>query len=240
MKLASFEVPTPFGPERRIGIHREDDEGERKEGSEKGGRLIDITTGYACVLDDQGDPTPVELAEAIVPPDMLTFLRRGDRAIEAARETASFVSETSLEGGPNGAQVVFDTDEVRLLSPILRPNSLRDCMAFEEHVENSLGEEIPDVWYEMPVYYKGNPDSVVGTGTAIEWPAYTDQLDYELELAAVIGREGRSIPAEEADSYIAGYTVFNDFSARDIQLREMQGNLGPAKGKDFADRKSVV
>jgi 2-keto-4-pentenoate hydratase/2-oxohepta-3-ene-1,7-dioic acid hydratase in catechol pathway len=241
MKLASFEVPTPFGPERRVGIQQEkeesggDGEEEKGEEDEGNGELIDATTGYACVLDDQGDSTPVELAETIVPPDMLAFLRRGDRAIEAARETASFVSETDIEAGPNGAQVVFASDEIRLLSPIPRPNSLRDCMAFEEHVENSLGEEIPDVWHEIPVYYKGNPDSVVGTGTAIEWPSYTDQLDYELELAAVIGREGRDIPAEDADSYIAGYTVFNDFSARDIQLREMQGNLGPAKGKDFAN-----
>lgn len=241
MKLASFEVPTPFGPERRIGIYRES-EGTNEDGDTggtnengEGEALIDVTTGYACVLDNQGDATPVELAEAIVPPDMLAFLRRGNRAIEAVQATASFVSETDIDEGPNGATVVFDTDDIRLLSPIPRPNSLRDCMAFEEHVENSLGDEIPEVWYDLPVYYKGNPDSVIGTGTAIEWPAYTDQLDYELELAAVIGREGRNIPAEDADSHIVGYTIFNDFSARDIQLREMQSNLGPAKGKDFAN-----
>jgi 2-keto-4-pentenoate hydratase/2-oxohepta-3-ene-1,7-dioic acid hydratase in catechol pathway len=235
MKLASFEVPTPLGPEQRVGVRWVKEVDGDEDGKEKRETLIDVTTGYACVLDDCGDTTPVELAEAIVPPDMLAFLRRGDRAIEAARETVSFVAETDIERGPNGAQIVFDPDEVQLLSPVPRPNSLRDCMAFEEHVENSLGEDIPDVWYDLPVYYKGNPETVVGTGTTIEWPAYTDQLDYELELAAVIGCEGRDIPAEDADSYIAGYTVFNDFSARDIQLREMQGNLGPAKGKDFAN-----
>lgn len=144
MKLASFEVPTPFGPKRRIGVRLEDGEKDR---------LIDVTTGYACVLDDRGDTTPVELAEVIVPPDMLAFLRRGGRAIEAARETVSFVSDTDIERGPNGARVVFDSHEVQLLSPIVRPNSLRDCMAFEEHVKNSLGEEIPEIWYELPVYY---------------------------------------------------------------------------------------
>lgn len=223
MKLATFEVQTPLGPKRRLGI-----------ATDSG--IVDVTTGYACVLEDQGEATPVEIAEAIVPPEMLSFLRRGERAIEAAREVVSFVaSEADDERGPNGAQLVFDTDEIRLLSPLPRPNSLRDCMAFEEHVKNSLGDDIPDVWYDMPIYYKGNPDSVVGTGTEIEWPSYTDQLDYELELAAVIGREGRDIAIEEAESHIAGYTIFNDFSARDIQLREMQGNLGPAKGKDFAN-----
>jgi 2-keto-4-pentenoate hydratase/2-oxohepta-3-ene-1,7-dioic acid hydratase in catechol pathway len=222
MKLASFEVPTPLGPEQRVGICQNEE-------------LVDVTTGYACVLEERGETAPVELAEAIVPPDMLAFLDRGDRAIAAAEETASFAGGTDVERDPNGARLVFASDEVRLLSPLPHPNSLRDCMAFEEHVKNSLGEDIPDVWYELPVYYKGNPDSIVGTGETIEWPTYTDQLDYELELAAVIGRQGRDIPAEEANSYIAGYTIFNDFSARDIQLQEMQGNLGPAKGKDFAN-----
>jgi 2-keto-4-pentenoate hydratase/2-oxohepta-3-ene-1,7-dioic acid hydratase in catechol pathway len=221
MKLATFEVQTPLGPKRRVGIQ-----------SDAG--LIDVTTGYAYVLEEQGEATPVELAEAIAPPDMLAFLERGERAIEAAQEVISFVADEDGRG-PNGARLVFDFEEVRLLSPLPRPNSLRDCMAFEEHVENSRGENIPDVWYELPVYYKGNPDSVIGTGEPVEWPSYSDQLDYELELAAVIGREGRDIPKEETDSHIAGYTIFNDFSARDIQLREMQGNLGPAKGKDFAN-----
>jgi 2-keto-4-pentenoate hydratase/2-oxohepta-3-ene-1,7-dioic acid hydratase in catechol pathway len=222
MKLATFEVETALGPERRVGIHT------------KSG-LIDVTTGYACMLDEQGDAAPVELADAIVPPDMLAFLERGGRAIEAAREVVSFVERDGRERGPNGARVVFDPDDVDLRSPLPRPNSLRDCMAFEEHVENTMGEEIPDVWYEQPIYYKGNPDSVRGTSETVVWPADSDVMDFELELAAVIGREGRDIPVEEADSYIAGYTVFNDFSARDMQGREMEANLGPAKGKDFAN-----
>ncbi|HET7324997.1 MAG TPA: fumarylacetoacetate hydrolase family protein [Halococcus sp.] len=221
MKLTTFEVRTPFGPKHRIGIQ-----------SDVG--LIDVTTGYACVLSERDEATPLELAEAIVPPEMCAFLERGERAIEAAQEVVSFVASEDAYG-PNGARVVFDPEEVQLLSPLPRPNSLRDCMAFEEHVENSMGDDIPDVWYELPVYYKGNPDSVVGTGETVEWPSYSDRMDYELELAAVIGREGRDIPVTKAESYIAGYTIFNDFSARDIQLHEMQGNLGPAKGKDFAN-----
>jgi 2-keto-4-pentenoate hydratase/2-oxohepta-3-ene-1,7-dioic acid hydratase in catechol pathway len=108
-------------------------------------------------------------------------------------------------------------------------------MVFEEHVRNSLEGEIPDVWYELPVYYKGNPDAVVHPDESVEWPSYTEKLDYELELCAVIGKQGRDISAEEADEYIAGYTIFNDFSARDIQMKEMAGQLGPTKGKDFAN-----
>jgi 2-keto-4-pentenoate hydratase/2-oxohepta-3-ene-1,7-dioic acid hydratase in catechol pathway len=222
MKLATFEVRTPLGPERRVGI-------------QTGSGLIDVTTGYACVLNEQGEPSPVELAEAIVPPEMVAFLERGERAIETAREVVSFVEGNERERGPNGARIVFDPEEVKLLSPLPRPNSLRDCMAFEEHVENTMGEEIPDVWYDRPVYYKGNPDSVRGTGETVVWPADSNLMDYELELAAVIGREGRDIPVERTDSHIAGYTIFNDFSARDVQGREMEANLGPAKGKDFAN-----
>ncbi|WP_049996795.1 fumarylacetoacetate hydrolase family protein [Halococcus sediminicola] len=222
MKLATFEVETPFGPERRVGIS-------------SNGRLIDATTGYACVLDERGEPSPVELADAIAPPEMLAFLERGERAIEAAREVVAFVESAGRERGPNGARIVFDPAEIDLLSPLPRPNSLCDCMAFEEHVTNTMGEDVPDVWYEQPIYYKGNPDSVRGTGETVVWPDSSDLMDFELELAAVIGREGRDIPVAEADSYIAGYTIFNDFSARDVQGREMEGNLGPAKGKDFAN-----
>ena len=85
------------------------------------------------------------------------------------------------------------------------------------------------------MYYKGNHNSVVAPDTDVVWPDYSAEMDYELELAAVVGRRGRDIDAEEADQYIAGYTVFNDFSARDTQSREMEANLGPAKGKDFAN-----
>ncbi|WP_256684144.1 fumarylacetoacetate hydrolase family protein [Halococcus qingdaonensis] len=222
MQLATFAVDTQLGPKRRVGINTESG-------------LVDATTGYACVLDERGEPTPVELAESIAPPEMIAFLERGERAIEAARDVVSFVERDGRERGPNDACIVFDSDDVQLLSPLPRPNSLRDCMAFEEHVANTMGEDVPEVWYEQPIYYKGNPDSIRGTGETVVWPDSSELMDFELELAAVIGREGRDIPVEAADSYIAGYTIFNDFSARDVQGREMEGNLGPAKGKDFAN-----
>lgn len=221
MKLASFEVETPIGPARRVGVA-------------DGGRLIDVTTAYREVLADRGEQQPAEVAAVMAPSEMLTFLRRGDRALRAAQEAAEFVDETNMSIAADGARLWHPREDVTLLSPLPRPNSIRDFMVIEEHVRNSL-DEPPDAWYEMPVYYKGNPDAVVSPDTDVEWPAYSEKLDYELEIAAIIGKRGRDIAAERADEYIAGYTIFNDFSARDIQLKEMEAQLGPAKGKDFAN-----
>jgi 2-keto-4-pentenoate hydratase/2-oxohepta-3-ene-1,7-dioic acid hydratase in catechol pathway len=126
---------------------------------------------------------------------------------------------------------------VRLLAPLPRPASLRDFLAFEVHTRAGFArrqEPVPEAWYRMPVYYKGNARSIVGPDADVRWPRYTEQLDYELELACVIGRRGRDVSAEEAGRLIAGYTVMNDWSARDIQRAEMTVRLGPAKGKDFA------
>lgn len=222
MKLASFEIDTPVGPVRRVGAANDD-------------VLVDVTAGYAAALADENVQTPHEIAQTVVPTEMIEFLRRGDRALDAAREAISFVTATDLATAPNGARLEYDISEVRLLSPLPRPNSIRDFMVFEEHVKNSLEGEIPDVWYEIPVYYKGNPDAVVHPDEDVEWPAYTEKLDYELELCAVIGKRGRDLSAEDASEYVAGYTIFNDFSARDIQMKEMEGQLGPTKGKDFAN-----
>jgi len=108
-----------------------------------------------------------------------------------------------------------------------RPASIRDFMAFEEHVRNARatrGLEVPPAWYEIPAFYFTNPGAVFGDGDEIPMPADTRQLDYELELACVLGPDGRP----------EGFTIMNDFSARDLQALEMQVGLGPAKGKDFA------
>jgi 2-keto-4-pentenoate hydratase/2-oxohepta-3-ene-1,7-dioic acid hydratase in catechol pathway len=222
MKLASFAVETPIGRKRRVGVAEDGD-------------LIDVTTAYAAALAADGEADPEAIAQTHAPPEMVQFLRRGDRAMDAAERAREFAAESDEETGPNGGQLRFEESDVKLHAPVPRPNSLRDFMVFEEHVRNAMGEEPPDVWYEMPVYYKSNPDAVVGTGETIRWPEYSNLMDYELEIAAVIGKQGTEIPAEEAEEYIAGYTIFNDFSARDIQGEEMQARLGPAKGKDFAN-----
>ena len=172
-----------------------------------------------------------------------------------------FVTYTAPDAGPrvgylDGEDVVdagFDGDMVafieagapvgttrgvadaRLLAP-LRPRTIRDFLAFEGHLKNAfagLGKEIPDEWYSVPAYYKGLPDTVIGPGEEIPWPAYTDKLDHELELAAVIGRAGKDITAASALDHVFGYTIWNDMSARDTQGRELPVGMGPCKAKDW-------
>jgi 2-keto-4-pentenoate hydratase/2-oxohepta-3-ene-1,7-dioic acid hydratase in catechol pathway len=124
---------------------------------------------------------------------------------------------------------------VRLLAP-LRPRSLRDFLAFEGHLKNALprlGREIPDEWYEVPAYYKGMPDTVIGPEDEVPWPGWVEKLDHELELAAVIGQEVRDVAPEDADDCIFGYTIWNDISARDVQARELPVGMGPGKAKDW-------
>ncbi|HET9590904.1 MAG TPA: fumarylacetoacetate hydrolase family protein, partial [Anaerolineales bacterium] len=121
-------------------------------------------------------------------------------------------------------------------SPI-RPTTLRDAYAFEQHVKTAnknRGREVPEEWYQFPVFYFTNPNAVFGHEDVIPYPSYTNALDFELEIAAVIGKAGMDIQPEDAPAHIFGYTIFNDWSARDVQRKEMLVGLGPAKGKDFA------
>ncbi|MFD2182484.1 fumarylacetoacetate hydrolase family protein [Rhodoplanes azumiensis] len=140
------------------------------------------------------------------------------------------------------SEAVDDLDGVRLLAPIPIPRQLRDGMAFEAHVKNSRDQvakrtgrpqKMPDVWYAHPVYYKCNRFNVVGHEADVIWPSFSEWMDYELELACVIGKTGRDIAAADAPAHVFGFTIYNDFSARDVQFEEMRAGLGPAKGKDF-------
>ncbi|WP_188187826.1 fumarylacetoacetate hydrolase family protein [Nonomuraea sp. SYSU D8015] len=128
--------------------------------------------------------------------------------------------------------------EVRLLPPI-EPPAVRDFVAFEEHVEGvrrsvSGATGVPDAWYDAPTFYFSNPYAMIGAHDDVPMPPGCHVLDFELEVAAVIGRPGRDLAPEQARDHIYGYTVFNDWSARDLQSREMQVGLGPCKGKDAA------
>lgn len=136
-------------------------------------------------------------------------------------------------GAPVGKKTLVG--HARLLAP-LRPRSLRDFLSFEGHLRNALsrlGRPIPSEWFDVPAYYKGMPDTVIGPEEEIPWPSYTSKLDYELELAAIIGRRGKNIAKEDALSYVFGYTIWNDMSARDVQTRELPISMGPAKAKDW-------
>ena len=132
---------------------------------------------------------------------------------------------------------VVPLEEVRLRPPISRPASIRDFYAFEEHVRTARagrGLDVDPDWYELPVFYFSNPAAVIGPGDPVAAAPGSTELDYELEVAAVVGREGRDLDPAEAEALIAGFVVMNDWSARDLQRREMRQGLGPAKGKDFA------
>ena len=127
-------------------------------------------------------------------------------------------------------------EEVKFLSP-LKPNSLRDAYAFETHVKTAnrnRGQDVPENWYKFPVFYYSNPGNNYGHEDTIPYPYYTQALDYELEIAVVIGKAGRDIQPEDVPEHIFGYTIFNDWSARDLQVQEMKVNFGPVKSKDFA------
>ena len=124
----------------------------------------------------------------------------------------------------------------------INPRTLTKRIEFEEHLKNAFAQatklsgikyEIPPVWYEQPIYYKGNRLSFVGHKAEIKWPSFSEFLDIELEIAAIIGKKGRDIQEEDASDYIFGYSILNDISARDAQMKEMPGQMGPAKSKDF-------
>lgn len=169
--------------------------------------------------------------------DMLALLRYS--ASHAAPGTAPLAWLAERWQAQRGAVLerALPLDSVQLCAPLPNPTSLRDFYAFEEHVRTARarrGLEVVPEWYQMPVFYFSNHQAILGPGEPVRRPRGCEWLDWELEIAAVIGRSGRDIAVEEAGSYIAGYTILNDWSARDVQREEMKVGLGPAKGKDFA------
>jgi len=128
-------------------------------------------------------------------------------------------------------------NDIQLIAPLPKPNSFRDAYAFRQHVEagrKNRGLEMIPEYDEFPVFYFSNHNSIVGPGIVDVYEKHLDGLDFELEIAIVIGKEGVNIKSSNANEYIFGYTIMNDWSARGLQMKEMKLNLGPAKGKDFA------
>ena len=228
MKLVSFRIATPLGAAVRVGAM-----------IDRG--IVDLNLAYAAQLTADGRTDRARhIADAMLPPDMIAFFEGGQLARDAAARAVDFARDRLDRGEPatgdDGQVLVHDRDAVTLLAPVPRPASIRDTLSFEGHMKNferRTGTPTPEPWYRRPIYYKGNPASVIGPDAPIEWPDYTDKLDYELEFGVFIGRRGRNISADEAGQYIAGYTIFNDVSARDVIPEEVSLHLGPAKGKDM-------
>jgi 2-keto-4-pentenoate hydratase/2-oxohepta-3-ene-1,7-dioic acid hydratase in catechol pathway len=199
----------------------------------------------------ENDTAIVDLHAARAEPafaSMLDLIEAGDDALDGARAIVA--------APPSGS--VIEAQSVTLQTPLPRPPQIRDCLCFEEHLKqaftvlrkNRAAAEpdpvaalkefeakglfaIPEVWYQQPIYYKANRMAVIGSGEDVLWPDYAEVMDYELEFGFFIGKGGKNISKENARDHIFGYSIFNDISARDTQSVEMQGGLGPGKGKDF-------
>ena len=222
MKLITFEIDTPSGVMRRAGALTDD------------GSAVDLQAATSLYLADVVNGATHQTLVDTLPSDLLELLRQGPPAIELAKRAIDHAS--SLDAGRRaGPPTVVPAGMFRLKAPLPRPPSIRDFLLVEGHVRNARKAAPPDEWYRLPVYYKGNVDATFGPEDVIPWPVFTDKLDYEIEMFAVIGREAHKVTADEALDYVVGYTIFNDWSARDIQRREMSVGLGPAIGKDFAN-----
>lgn len=179
-------------------------------------------------------------------PSIQALIEGGEAAMERAR-----AAET-------GRDERIALAEVRLRAPVEPPIQMRDCLCFETHLKQAFQQArklrareaadpaaaeaemerkgvlaVPQTFYEQPIYYKANRFSVVGHEHDVIWPSYSKVMDFELEFAIYIGKTAKDVTREDARPYIFGYTIFNDFTARDAQTAEMGGSLGPAKGKDF-------
>ncbi|HEU5369022.1 MAG TPA: fumarylacetoacetate hydrolase family protein [Ktedonobacterales bacterium] len=203
-----------------------------------GDLMIDLPIAFEWARGNLPGALPRELREGPLPDTLLGLLRLTPDFIQSADQVidalAALPAEQLLSLEPG---LAYPASKGRLRAPIPEPPSVRDFYAFEQHVKTARAKRnlgmIPE-WYEIPVFYFSNPAAINGPDDSIAYPKGTEWLDYELEIACVIGKAGKDIPVEEAADYIAGYTIMNDWSARDVQRKEMLMSLGPAKGKDFA------
>jgi 2-keto-4-pentenoate hydratase/2-oxohepta-3-ene-1,7-dioic acid hydratase in catechol pathway len=228
MRLYTYGVPTPIGTFERIGVELDK-------------KLVDLQlAGAAYARTVEGEDDAYGYASFMFPTSMVRYLERGPQARKLTANILTYIREQTARNrevrAPDGERVIFEFSEVKLMAPVPRPNLVRDCMVFLEHFRENWarrGIEIPDVFYRRPCWATQSGAVVVATGDPIIIPRYTKQLDFELELGLYIGRKGINITETDADSYIAGFTVFNDVSARDVQMDEQQMRLGPSKGKNF-------
>jgi len=225
MRLVTFTRPDqPPGP-GRVGVLAE-------------GRVVDIFATQYAMARHRGDSPPDahRAASAAAPADMVAFFAAGDMGRRAADSAVEFALGTLGAGhgiaGPAGEPMALAERDVRLLAPVPRPRRVRDYLTYEAHATGA-GLALPEAFSRMPICYKCNVETIIGPGDTAVWPAYTDQLDFELEVGFFTGRGGRNISVADAPAHIAGVTLFNDFSARDIQIYEMTLTIGPSKGKDF-------
>ncbi|MEQ8719132.1 MAG: fumarylacetoacetate hydrolase family protein [Acidimicrobiales bacterium] len=173
----------------------------------------------------------------VVADEMVAFFESGRTGLDNARRALDVARSQREAGnhlvGADGSPVVHEIDEVRLLAPVPRPRRVRDYLTYRAHATGG-GLTIPPAFEAMPICYQCNSETIVGPDEPLLWPSYTDQLDFELELGFFTSTGGRNLTPGEAEGRIAGVTIFNDVSARDIQVFEMSLTIGPSKGKHFS------
>jgi fumarylacetoacetate (FAA) hydrolase len=188
---------------------------------------LNNTISYGVLVNNELYSLPD--INASFPDSMNAFLALEESGMEMASQTAKQIEDGTLIATP--------VSNYEILAPVPHPTSCRDGYAFRQHVEaarKNRGVEMIPEFDQYPIFYFTNHQAVEGPGPVYCMPDHFQQLDFELEIAIVIGKKGRNIKASEADAYIAGFTIMNDMSARKLQMEEMILNLGPAKGKDFS------
>ncbi len=230
MKICNYKRETALGTFQRLGIFY------------NSSTIIDVNLLWQALYEEQNHFGAKEKAARFAPASLSELLKINDNSIEFLKETIGVFEDLTKKGMLHTKDKGYfsfdmkDDKSVKLGIPIDKMNSYRDFYIHEKHVKKGFEkrqEPMPEAWYEMPVFYKGPTTSFIPTDELIPWPSFTKKLDYELELGAIIGKQGTNIPEEKAYDYIFGYTILNDISARDIQKKEMSVRLGPAKGKDF-------
>jgi 2-keto-4-pentenoate hydratase/2-oxohepta-3-ene-1,7-dioic acid hydratase in catechol pathway len=244
MKLATFRVDTPIGAFDRFGIVRLDGGAKDIVSSARAGAgwVIDANAAYAAFTADRGKANARIRADTFCPADLNACVQLYGPSLDPVLEMSEWLDRRwdaithDQIRGLRDETMAHRLNRVRLRPPMRVP-VLRDFAAFEDHLQVTFGKmglKIPPEWYDRPIAFKGNATSLIGHDEPLQWPQYTQKLDYELELAAVVGLPARDVDVGEAARHILGYTLLNDFSARDTQRVEMAMSTGPYKGKDFA------
>lgn len=233
MKLCSFSIASALGEIRRIGVVLD-------------AVIVDATSARTALLENSLAPEAAHrVGEAQIPPDMIKFIGSGAPALEWLAEAIDHVVAGGQEMTRQGMRIIHSgKDGIRLLAPIPRPPGIACFITWSAHIGDSRDRgfsmlKFPDRNSDLRAYYKANPDAVEAPGTTIRRPHYAPETDVECEMAAVIGVGGKDLSPEAAGAAIFGYTIFNDVSYREIQLKEMAFGLGPTKGKD-ADHSNVL
>jgi 2-keto-4-pentenoate hydratase/2-oxohepta-3-ene-1,7-dioic acid hydratase in catechol pathway len=231
MKILTYKRPTVFGIQKRLGILYNDK------------TIVDVNFTWQAIFERFGYYAPDKRAELLAPNSLAAFLKLyQEGSISKLQETLLCWGDLASRGilkTKSKADLAFhllDVSDLTLDVPLDEIAMYRDFYAHEKHVKigfEKRNEAIPAAWYEIPAYYKGGNTGFIGNDELIPWPFYSQQLDYELELGVVIGRDGKNVKAKDVKKHIFGFTILNDISARDIQRKEMSIRLGPAKGKDW-------